>query len=170
MLLSYTGRAAQGVQERQLLRRGAPGQVWRRRLHDRRDRVDAVWPCGKPGARRGVPLLHGQRPVSFDLVLCRWCCDFLYTTVRGVAGSYEQKSGLICDSWEMVVWNSTCMLFLASNLFNTHPKSTLELLRSFFDWHPHFCRGGRGLDYFIFPVEKVVMNKPNNVTTMANHP
>ena len=51
------------------------------------------------------------------------------------------------------------MLFLASNLFNTHPTSTLELPRSFFDWHPHFRRVPRGaVDSFIFPVKNVVLS------------
>ena len=53
----------------------------------------------------------------------------VYYYIRGVGGGYLQKSGLICDSWEMAVGNSTCMLFLADKFSADKKKKRFLFFR-----------------------------------------
>ena len=86
--------------------------------------------------------------------------------VRGIVRTYLQKSGLICDSWEMAVGNSTCMLFLATNLFTHTQKARWSSPDFFLTGAPNFveCRGGQ-IYLFFRSRTYLSTNKPNNVTT-----
>ena len=59
---------------------------------------------------------------------------------------------------------------LASNLFNTHTKSTLELPRSFFDWHPTFVECCGVVDLYIFSRQERSYLQAELCHYMANHP
>ena len=91
-----------------------------------------------PALRVGFWELFRFRCISFSVL---WFFYFCTTSTRYRA--WLQKSGF-CESWEMAVGNSTCMLFLASNLFNTHPKSTLELPRIIFWLAPLLLQSAAG--------------------------